>query len=444
MGVIYKNLFIVQPILKILKSIFGGEKISSTTVTANNEWLVWARKTANYNKEEIAKKMNVNIDVIEKWENTGNISYDKLVEIANYYQRPPNMFFNVKKPTYDEPITDLRTIQSKRVYKLTPQMTFEFRDAKIKRLNLLDLETEMEDLTITDFAFKNIQYKDPYKIAVIVSNQIGMNANRRKREKLTYWIDRVEQLGVLVFQFYGIDVEYMRGYALYYDKLPIIGINNKEHENGQKFTLFHELAHLILKSEGFSNLNNYFLPNTEKKCNKLAAEILIPSNDLDYKMSFYHNITNEKLRIIIPKLANHYKVSKEVVVRRLLDNGYLNHEYYLNKEEWDSFIAQKKRNIPIKDDTSEKEEITDKPVENEIKNVESEEIDEVIEKIADNTKYRGKATEALRRNGKFYTKSVLEAYHENAIQIDDVLNFLDIPLEVFYVIKQKMYSEEES
>lgn len=416
-------------------------KISSTTVTANNEWLVWARKSANYNKEEIAEKMNVDPDVIDEWENTGNISYDDLVLIANHYKRPPTMFFNVNNPVYTRRVPDLRTIQSKKSHKETPKMSFEFREAEIKRQNLLNLEEELEDFEIPYFTFINVQSRDTYEIAKLVRDEIRMNAFRRKREKLTYWIDQVEKLGVLVFQFYGIEPEYMRGYALYHDKLPIIGINNKEHENGQKFTLFHELAHLIIKKDGFSDLNNYFLPNNEKKCNQIAAEILVPTKDLSWKMDFLRN--KKDLDKIILKLSNEFKVSKEVIVRRLLNNGYLKHEYYLNKKEWDNYIAQRKRNPVTRDTTPTQEEDIEEIDLGEDNTYELNE-DEDQEEDYNYQKYLGKATEALRKNGRFYTKSVVEAYNENVIQIDDVLNFLDIPLDVFYALDQKLVLEEES
>lgn len=390
--------------------------------------------------------MEVDPDVIDEWENTGNISYDDLVEIANHYKRPPTMFFNVNKPVYTKRIPDLRTVQSKKARKETPEMSFEFREAEIKRLNLLNLENEMEDFEIPYFTFKDIQTRDTYEIAKLVSYEIRMNAFHRNREKLSYWIDQIEQLGVLVFQFYDIEPEYMRGYAIYHDKLPIIGINNKEHENGQKFTLFHELAHLIIKREGFSDINTYFLPNTEKKCNQIAAEILVPTNDLTQKMDLLKY--KKSLEDIISKLSRDFKVSNEVIVRRLLNNGYLTHEFYLNKEQWKNYIGQKKRG-PTKQkvDTREIQGTENIDVDEDVLQSDVSEFDEDVvekkeQKIDENyQKYRGKATEALRRNGMFYTKSVLEAHNEKAIQIDDVLNYLHVPLEVFYALNRKLFLE---
>lgn len=393
--------------------------------------------------------MEVDPDVIDEWENTGNISYDDLVEIANHYKRPPTMFFNVNKPVYTKRLPDLRTVQSKKARKETPEMSFEFREAEIKRLNLLNLENEMEDFEIPYFTFKDIQTRDTYEIAKLVGHKIGMNTFHRNREKLSYWIDQVEQLGVLVFQFYDIEPKYMRGYAIYHDKLPIIGINNKEYENGQKFTLFHELAHLILKSEGFSDINTYFLPNTEKKCNQIAAEILVPTNVLSQKMRLLKYKKN--LDDIISKLSRDFKVSNEVIVRRLMNNGYLTHEFYLYKEQWKNYIGQKKRGPNKQKLDAPKIQGTENiDVDEDVLQSGGSEFDEDVfekkeQKIDENyQKYRGKATEALRRNGMFYTKSVLDAHNEKAIQIDDVLNYLHVPLEVFYALNRKLFLEEGS
>lgn len=89
--------------------------IQSEIVEANPEWLIWARKTANYNIEEIAKKINVKVEKIEKWEETGKIAYKELIELAKSYRRPPIIFFNVNEPVYDEKsLPDFRTKESKR------------------------------------------------------------------------------------------------------------------------------------------------------------------------------------------------------------------------------------------------------------------------------------------------------------------------------------------
>ena len=245
--------------------------MSSAEIQVNNKWLKWARKSAYYDIGEISKKMRVKPDTLEKWENTGTLKYDHLLKLAEFYQRPPMMFFNEDNPdSYHTIIPDYRTVDSQKQDKITPSISFELRSAKDRRENLLILEEESDEYDIPPFNFKSYEgtTQNPKRLAFRIRQQIGMTKTQihvhRGQKGLDYWIKKVEELGVLVFQFYGIKPEEMRGYALTYDKLPIIGINNHDHSNGKKFTLFHELVHIIIKKEGISSFNKYSLPNSDE------------------------------------------------------------------------------------------------------------------------------------------------------------------------------------
>lgn len=397
--------------------MIGGDNISSAKLKANQEWLIWARKTSYYDIKEIAQKMDVDEDTIVQWEDTGNIKYKDLVKLANYYHRPPMIFFNVNKPEYDEPIPDLRTYKSKRKYGKSPEFSFEIRNAVVRRKKLLRLEEESDEYKIPQFAFKDVATEDATKIADIINDRIKMNLFRNSK-KLDYWINKIENLGVLVFQFYGINPKEIRGYALYYDKLPIIGINTREYPNGKKFTLFHELAHLIIKKEGFSNFDSYFLKDNEKLCNEIAAETLVPFKELEIKFKDL-TYTND-LDYTIKLLSKYFKVSNEVITRRLLDLNYASkNDYQSRKEKWDSYIAKKERSGESKKRKSKDEVI--------LKNKPDPQLE-----------YIRKATMSLKRNGLYYTKSILTAYDEGIKSIDDVTEDLRVPIEVVREIRKKI------
>lgn len=59
------------------------------------------------------------------------------------------------------------------------------------------------------------------------------------------------------------------------------------------------------------------LPQNEKRieqlCNAFAAELLMPSTDFDRQVQAVARVTDESIR----SLANRYRVSREVVLRRL-------------------------------------------------------------------------------------------------------------------------------
>lgn len=387
--------------------------MSSTKLKTNGEWLVWARRTAHYKTEDIAKKIQKNPETIKKWEKTGEIAFKDLEKLAEEYQRPTTIFFNDDAPEYERELIDFRTIGSIKKDNITPEIAFEIRRARVRRQTLLNLEHESDELEIPLFPFDKFQVNNIDDNHQILRDLLGLNRVRMK-EKLEHWTDKIESLGVLIFEFYGISPEKLRGYALYYDKLPIIGINHRETANPKKFTLFHELAHITMKKEGISNLNEYqFTNNEEFLCNKIAAETLIPDN------LFIERSKSKKMDSFnvedIKNLANYFHVSKQLIVRRALTLNLITKEEYNDRtDEFKSYINKKSKKQNKKSDNTQ---LTDK---------------ETDPKIG----LYNKAIIALRKNGKYFTKSLFEAYNNELITDIDLTLELGVSLDVMRKMKE--------
>ncbi len=91
---------------------------------------------------------------------------------------------------------------------------------------------------------------------------------------------------------------------------PLIFVNNSDYKTAQIFTLAHELSHIFVGESGLSKLQDLSPTDhtVEEICNKIAAEFLVPIEDLHERWNTaressdpYHN------------LAKHYKVSTVVV-----------------------------------------------------------------------------------------------------------------------------------
>jgi Zn-dependent peptidase ImmA (M78 family)/transcriptional regulator with XRE-family HTH domain len=397
---------------------------ASLEVKINPAVLVWARKTANYEVEEISHKMDLNSDRMKKWEKgKENPTYVQLLDLAKYYQRPAMLFFSPEIPDSEpDTVPDFRTLPNKNTKKISSEVTFELRSARARRKNLISLE-EFDEY---DFPLFNLNARMSENIQSLAENikktldlSWGKQDTLKNHEKaLEFYISRIENIGVLVFQFYGITPEEMRGYAINYKKLPIIGINVKEHPHGKIFTLFHELTHLALKKEGISNVTNYRLKNkVEIFCNQVAAEILVPEKIL-LKNNIVNEITNGSVddKSLI-RLSKRFKVSKEVIIRRLLSINKLSPEFFKTKQkEWNTYIAsdyKTKKN-------SSKIENTQKPK----KGGNNEE-----------TKKDPNISKALKRNGFYYTEMVFEAYDNDLITSSDLAEYLSEKLQTIYEIQ---------
>ena len=404
--------------------------MSSVKISTNSEWLVWARKTAYYDVESIAKKINKTPETIKKWEESGKIEYDNLVELAKYYQRPTSVFFSKSKPNYEkEDIRDFRTFDNKNNVVITPEIEFELRNARFRRKILLNLENEYDNFEISDFLFKDFNSENIENLAQKIRSIIGMKP-ARFGYSLNYWIGKLESNGILVFEFYGLDPDEIRGYALYNDKLPIIGINHREYKNPQKFTLFHELAHILLKQNSISNILDYDLRfDVETICNQIAAEILVPSQMFKKKVPEREdNLKSNDINF----LANFFNVSKDLIIRKGIDLGFITNNIYKKRNaEFKFYLHERKPNK-----TKNKEKTIEK-----ISNWEMNKEDET-KKLSSDEKYQKQASEILRKNSNYFIKKIFEAYNNDLISDLELARDLNTSLYVIDKIKENISKEE--
>lgn len=113
-----------------------------------------------------------------------------------------------------------------------------------------------------------------------------INLGKIKKDKyLNDLIERVEAIGVLVFK-NGVvinktkrilDINEFRGFAIADKFTPAIFLNGNDAPSAQLFTLTHELAHIWVGKEGVSNWSYPFENQVEAYCNKVASEVLMPT-----------------------------------------------------------------------------------------------------------------------------------------------------------------------
>lgn len=139
---------------------------------------------------------------------------------------------------------------------------------------------------------------------------------------------KVEETRVFVHCFTGIDTKVVRGFAIYKDKLPIIGLNNEDRYPAKTFSIIHELVHLIKRSSAICNemYNSFSSQMEEIFCNAVAGEVLVPKTNLIKQLGSY--TVDEIDYNLVDSLATKFSVSKEVVCRRLFDIGRISQQQF--------------------------------------------------------------------------------------------------------------------
>ena len=149
-------------------------------------------------------------------------------------------------------------------------------------------------------------------IVVVVNGVVGNNTHRK------------------------LSVSEFRGFVLVDDYAPLVFVNGSDGKAAQMFTLAHELAHVVFGSSAAFDLRQMQPSSnrTEKACNAVAAEFLVPESLL---RSIWPSVRDSSAPF--QELAREFKVSAIVAARRALDLRLVDrarfldfYQDYLNQE----------------------------------------------------------------------------------------------------------------
>jgi Zn-dependent peptidase ImmA (M78 family) len=98
----------------------------------------------------------------------------------------------------------------------------------------------------------------------------------------------------------------------------------------QIFSLFHELAHLLLGENDVTRGISRGSGKIETFCDQFAAEFLVPSDDLETRLNF-STFDDDAIQ----ELADYYKVSRPVILIKLVNRGiHTENNYWQKINQW--------------------------------------------------------------------------------------------------------------
>ena len=314
-----------------------------TTVPASIPVLRWAAQRARLHDDDLAARFN-------KWplwlSGEAQPTLKQLEDFARLTHTAFGYFFLPQPPTLALPVPDFRTLRDEALAEPSSDLLDTLYLCQQRQEWYRD-HARMHGLPALPFVGSANMHEAPEAVARRLRETLDLSSEAR--HQLPGWTDALRQLiakaedaGVMVMvssvvgsnSHRKLDVGEFRGFALADGLAPLVFLNGADSKAAQMFTLAHELAHLWLGATGVSDAQAGQVPEqrTERWCNRVAAELLMPLEELRAAHQRDAPISNE-----IQRLARDFKVSALVVLRRLFDAGYISRaalwEHYRDEQE---------------------------------------------------------------------------------------------------------------
>ena len=305
--------------------------------------LKWARVTSGLCIEDVVLQIDrkrVTAETVLSWENGDQSpTYTQLERLAYaVYKRPLALFFFPEPPQENTPRQAFRTLPDEAIDQLPQRIRILVRKASVMQANLQELYGDINPAKhqIT----RDVQFNlndNPADLAKTVRQYLRIDLQQQSKwrdrdEAFKAWRNAIESNGIFVFKD-AFRYETFSGFCLYDDDYPVIYINNSKPRNRQIFTLFHELAHLLFRTGGIDaptedcqDIMEVDSQRLEVSCNRFVGEFLVPG--LHFNQSIKGLSINDTS---LQDLADSYHVSREVILRKLLDLKVVNQVFYNQK-----------------------------------------------------------------------------------------------------------------
>lgn len=306
----------------------------------NKETLATVGATKEVSAAFIAERTKLSLKKVKCWLNTQDTTlptFNQAKVIAKCLHIP---FAALYMNALDLPLEQIRKYKIKN-FRLLPNggatddssVNIAISDLLQARSFLIKTKSELgEDINLfrPDFAPHNdtTTYWAAAMRTVFKINLQEQFATASARKFYLYVREAIEAQGIFVHCFTDVSVDTVRGIAIYDSDMPIIGINDADRYPAKTFSMIHELVHILKRQSSMCNemFSSFSHHKEEVFCNAVAGECLVPAEALStiLRNRRIENFTMDD----IASLAQVFSVSKEVIVRRLLDSEKISQTAY--------------------------------------------------------------------------------------------------------------------
>lgn len=312
-------------------------------VSVEPKILSWARESIGLTIDNVAKRLGTTEKSVFAFEQgERNVTLKTLKKLALIYKRSLATFLLPSPPVEPPMPTDFRSLPSEKKKELTSKTFLAIRNARRYQSLAIELAKSMnKDISKK---YNNVDItENPEKLAKQIRNGFDIPLSKQETQRneyfaFNYWKQLLENSNVLVFQF-SMPLDEIRAFSIVEGEMPVIAINTKDSLLARVFSLFHEYAHILLNISGICNLEDEYTSGQHKNqeifCNHFAGAFLLPENVFEINEFRKGMFNKNNIDVHLEQIAKRYKVSKEVVLRRMLIFGFIDKNLYqFKKKEW--------------------------------------------------------------------------------------------------------------
>lgn len=282
------------------------------TSNFNFRQLILAREYRGYTQSELSSAIpglsQPNLSKFEK--GLGGLSDENLEKIANFLNFPYSFF--------EERINNfIESAHYRKRTSITQKKKKEI-ETKIKLLGfIVDKMAESVEWPEYKFSSYDVENNSPEYIAQFIRRKLQLDPFR----PIDSVIGIIERNGIIIIE---IDQDYDQfdGVSFMTDEgIPVIVINSNFSNDRKRFTLAHELGHMIMHITYEKDFPIAEYRDKEEEANKFASEFLMPANAIKA------SLVNLKLADL-PTLKKYWLTSMSSIIRRAKSLGTIDHDRY--------------------------------------------------------------------------------------------------------------------
>jgi Zn-dependent peptidase ImmA (M78 family) len=276
----------------------------------NHKQLTFAREYRGYSQTELAESINglsqSNLSKFEK--GFGVLSDDiqkKIIEYLNF----PEDFFNRKINS------TIENANYRKRASIGKNITQKFEN-KCKLIGYI-IDEFSESIEWPDFSLSPLNVEEGYTPQYIAGYNRKL-LKLTKDEPVKNIISLLEQNGIIVYEI--DEIEKFDGVSFITDKgFPVIIVNKNFTNDRKRFTIAHELGHILLHNENLYPISSY--RDKEKEANIFASEFLMPENEI--KNSLRQLKMND-----LGDLKSYWLTSMGAIIRKAKDLNCIDENRY--------------------------------------------------------------------------------------------------------------------